>query len=261
MHDIGRTQQEFPGEMQEFQTEAFEFGETGEVTGESLGESFESGLQEAESYEAYESQESSLNEAQEMELASELLGVSNEAELDHFLGSLISSVGRGLKRFAGSSLGRALGGLLKPLAKKLLPIATGALGTFIGGPLGGVAASQLGNLASRAFGLELEGMSSEDAEFEVARRFVRFASAAAKNAANAPPSADPRTTAQIAVTTAAQQHAPGLLRGGVLPVPVASPAFPAEPAVTSAQAPCHCHHTRRKGVWVRRGRRILLIGV
>src|SRR6267143_202384 len=255
MHDIGRTQQEYLGETQEFQPEAFEFGGAGEVYGETLGESFESGLQETGNFETYESQESPLNEAQEMELASELLEVTTEEELDRFLGKLISSVGRGIRSFAGSSLGRTLGGFLKPLARKLLPIATGALGTFLGGPLGGVAASQLGNLASRAFGLELEGMSSEDAQFEVARRFVRFASSAANSAATAPPAADPRTTAQVAVTTAAQRHAPGLLRGGVLPVavPVESTVPGLSPSPT--QAPCQCHLTRRKGVWIRRGRR------
>jgi hypothetical protein len=262
MHDIGRTQQEYLGEAQEFQPEAFEFGGAGEVYGETLGESFEGGWQETGNFEAYESQESPLNEAQEMELASELLEVSTEEELDRFLGKLISSVGRGIGRIAGSPLGRALGGFLKPLAKKFLPIATGALGTFLGGPLGGVAASQLGNLASRAFGLELEGMSSEDAQFEVARRFVRFASSAVNSAAAAPPTADPRTAAQVAVTTAAQRHAPGLLRGGA--VSVATPVDPTMPGLSSppgTQAPCQCHHTRRKGVWIRRGRRILLLGV
>lgn len=208
-------------------------------------------------------QESPLNEAQEMELASELLEITNEAELDHFLGKLISSVSRGIRNFAGSSLGRTLGGILKPLAKKFLPIATGALGTFIGGPLGGVAASQLGNLASRAFGLELEGMSAEDAQFEVARRFVRFASSAASNATSAPPTADPGTTARVAVTQAAQRHAPGLVRGGVLPVGVPLPTYPIEPGFTppATQAPYTGHHARRKGVWIRRGRRILLLGV
>ena len=162
---------------------------------------------------------------------------------------------------AGSSLGRTLGVFLKPLAKKFLPIATGAVGTFLGGPLGGVAASQLGNLASKAFGLELEGMSSEDAQFEVARRFVRFASSAANMAAAAPPSSDPRTTAQLAVSKAAHRHAPGLLRGGALPAVTDAdttlPGFSPAPG----QSSCQCHHKRRKGVWIRRGRRILLLGV
>jgi len=265
MHDIGRTQQEFLGETQEFQPEAFEFGGSGEVYGETAGESFESAFQEAgnlETFETYESQESPLNEAQEMELAAELLEVTNEQELDHFLGKLIGSIGRGIGKFASSPIGRALGGFLKPLAKKFLPIATGALGTFIGGPLGGIAASQLSNVATKAFGLELEGMSSEDAQFEVARRFVRLASSAAGNAASAPQATEPRAAAQIAITTAAQQHAPGLLKGSAAslsgPVDTSLAGFSSAP-VKPGQ--CGCHHRRHKGIWIRRGRRILLIGV
>ena len=73
MHDIGRTQQEYLGEAQEFQPEAFEFGGTGEVYGETLGESFEAGLHETGTFETFESQELPVNEALEMELASELL--------------------------------------------------------------------------------------------------------------------------------------------------------------------------------------------
>ena len=48
-------------------------------------------------------------------------------------------------------------------------------------------ASSLGG----AFGLELEGLSAEDQEFEVARRFVEFAGEAATNAAMSPPNANP----------------------------------------------------------------------
>ena|SRR2546425_1179101 len=231
MHDIGRTQQEYLGEAQEFQPEAFEFGGTGEVYGETLGESFEAGLHETGTFETFEPQELPVNEALEMELASELLEVTSEEELDRFLGSLIRKATGAVGKFIRSPLGRTLGGLLKPLAKKFLPIAGGALGTF-GGPLGGMVGGKLANLAGRAFGLELEGMSSEDAQFEVARRFVRFGSAAANNAASAPPSADPRTTAQVAVTTAAQRHAPGLLPGGAL-----TTALPTEPAFSPVQAP------------------------
>jgi uncharacterized protein (DUF697 family) len=269
MHDIGRTQQEFLGEMQEFQPEALELGGTGEFSsetygemyGETLGETFESGLQETGNFETYEMQETPLNEALEMELASEMLEVTNEQELDHFLGKLIGSIGGGLKKLAGSSLGRTLGAYLKPLAKKLLPIATGAVGTFLGGPLGGIAASQLSNVASKAFGLELEGMSSEDAQFEVARRFVRFASSAANTAAAAPPSSDPRATAQVAVSKAAQRHAPGLLRGGALTGVSDIGATLQGSSLAPGQTTCQCHHRRRKGVWIRRGRRILLLGV
>ncbi len=49
---------------------------------------------------------------------------------------------------------------------------------------------KLASAAGRMFGLELEGLSVEDREFEVARRLVRFALTATKNALSAPPAAN-----------------------------------------------------------------------
>ena len=69
------------------------------------------------------------------------------------------------------------------------PSAGRALGTFVGGPVSGMIGGKLASAAGRMFGLELEGLSVEDREFEVARRLVRFASATTKNALSAPPTA------------------------------------------------------------------------
>ncbi len=256
MHDIGRTQQEYAGEFQEFQPETHEYGQ-GETFGETVGEAFEAGFQEGGfetgNFETFESLESPLNEAQEMELASELLEVTNEEELDRFLGKLVRSVGRGVGKLVRSPIGRALGGVLKGVAKTALPIAGKALGTFVGGPIGGMIGGKLASAAGSAFGLELEGMSAEDAEFEVARRYVRFASAAVNNAASAPPSGSPSATAQSAATAAAQRFAPGLIRGGTI-------AARRTAVDTGAGIPVS-PGAQRRGVWVRRGRRILLLGV
>lgn len=68
-------------------------------------------------------------------------------------------------------------------------------------------------MAAKMFELELEGMDEQEAEFEVAQRFVRLAGSAARNAARAPSSAPPRTVAHAALVTAARRHAPGLVRG------------------------------------------------
>jgi len=102
----GETAQEFEGEG-EFETE-FEVGESefeNEFEGEVSGE------------------------MQEMELAAELLAVSNEQEMEQFLGGLIKSVGRAATNFAKSSAGKALGGILRSAAKCALPIVGSALGT------------------------------------------------------------------------------------------------------------------------------------
>jgi hypothetical protein len=213
-HDTDRTQLEFGselseyGEVPELASEQYETsGQLGnimnEVFGETSGESFEGGYQE--------SQEAPLPEVMEDELASELLEIRSDQELDHFLGDLFNKVAGGIGTVIKSPVGQALGGVLKQVAKKALPLAGGALGTFVGGPLGGMVGSKLASMAGDAFGLEYEGLSAEDRDFETARRYVRFAGEAAKRAAYARPELDPRTVAKAALIEAARLHAPGLL--------------------------------------------------
>ena len=52
------------------------------------------------------------SEAEAMELAAELLSVSNEAELDRFLGNLIKRAGQVAGKFIKSPVGQQLGGLV-----------------------------------------------------------------------------------------------------------------------------------------------------
>lgn len=195
MHNIDRTLTELDPEMEDYyETDESEFDE----------------------YE-YTDSEGVFDEATEMDLASELLAVSDEAELEQFLGGLIKKAGRAVGKFVKTPTGQALIGLLKGAAKKYLPTVAGAVGTAFGGPVGGVLASQVASQAGRAFGLELEGLSPEDQEFETAKQYVRWAGEAAKNAALTPPAADPVATAKSAAVTAAQQHAPGLLKSAAPP--------------------------------------------
>lgn len=221
MHDIDRTQLEFDTPLDEFEYADNEYtqGEAGVF-----------------------------DEAQEMELAAELLGVGDEAELDQFLGSLIKQAGQAIGKAVKSPIGRKLGGFLKGAAKKVLPAAAGALGTVVGGPLGGMAASKLASAAGDAFGLELEGLSPEDQEFETARHFVRFAGEAARQASKVLAAPDPEAAAKKAVTHAARQFAPGLLR------PVAR-------ALQSEVGPAHGPRVAQSGRWVRDGQRIVLMGL
>lgn len=182
------------------------------------------------------------NEGQEMELAAELLEVSNEQELEQFLGDFIKKAGRAIGGVIRSPIGQALGGVLKGAAKVALPIAGGALGTFVGGPIGTSIGSSLGSMASNALGLELEGLSAEDREFETARQFVRFAGETVKNAIQAPPNVNPFAAAKKAAADAAGEHAPGLLDGGLM------------------QSSSH-HHHRHHGHWARHGDKIVLYGL
>jgi len=288
MHDVDRTQLEYGSEL-------FEYNEAPDLASEQYeypseqGSVLESIFSEAQAEEAYETgdypeyQELTSAEFMEDELATEFLEVSNEDELDHFLGKMFRKVAGAAGKVIKSPVGRALGGILKHVAKKALPIAGGALGTFVGGPLGGMVGSKLASMAGNAFGLESEGLSPEDRDFELARRYVRFAGHAARKAALAPPNVHPARLARWAVIDAAKKFAPGLLaplaRGaGVPPRPTAPPAAPrtSRPAApfadaysdygaSPAQTTCPtCGVTparyRRQGKWFRRGRHIILLG-
>lgn len=181
--------------------------------------------------------DSPFDEATEMELADEFLGLGDEAEFEYFIGKLFNKAVKGVKKFTRSRIGRTLGRALKSVAKKALPLAGGAIGTFFGGPLGGMIGSKLAGAAGGLLGLELEGLSPEDQEFEVARHFVRLAGTAAQHAAMAPPTAPARAVVKKAMTKSARKHAPGLLKRG------------------GRSKDLH------QGRWYRRGRKIIIVDV
>lgn len=170
---------------------AGEFGLAGETQGEILNN------------------EGTFNEVTEMELASELLTVSNESELDQFLGKLFKKAVGAAKGFIRSGAGKALGGILRTVAKKALPIAGGALGSIVPG-IGTAIGTAVGSAASNLFELELEGLSAEDREFETARAFVRFAGNAARRTAGTQ-GGNPQRSARMSVINAARRYAPGLV--------------------------------------------------
>ena len=158
-----------------------------------------------------ESSYEALGQSTEIELATELLGVRDEQELDRFLGDLIRKVASTVGAVVKSPLSRAIGGGLMGLIKQTLPLAGTALGTLAGGPLGASIGSGLASAAGRALGLELEGLSHEDQELEATKRSVRVACDAVKNATWARPSNDPAVVAHSAMAAAARDGAPGLL--------------------------------------------------
>src|ERR1700733_9152797 len=226
MHDIDRVRLEtqYGSVMSEtgpFEQEQFEFAQ-GEASTEVFGET------------------------EEMELASELLEITNEAELDRFLGDLISRAGRAIGNFVRTPQAKAIGGLLKGAAKQVLPGIGSAVGSYFGGATGAKVGGDVASAAARAFGLELEGLSNEDRDFELARRYVSFAGEAVKSLAAAPPHVDPRAAASSAAVAAAKALAPGLLRP--LQTGVGDPA--------SSRLP-----TAHSGRWMRRGNKIILYGI
>jgi hypothetical protein len=215
MHDIDRTQLEYGAELPSYEADEFEFED--EWATEGTG---------------------TLSEADEYELANELLGVASEDELDQFLGDLIKKIGKRARKLIRSPIGRAVGGVLKGVAKKALPLAGG----LVGGPLGAQIGSGLASAADSEPPPGGEPAGQEEMEFEGAKQFVRLAAHAVNKAAAAHPSADPRAVAQSAAISAARTLAPGLLNqsGGGM-------------AAAGGHAP--------SGRWARHGNTIVLYGV
>jgi hypothetical protein len=137
-------------------------------------------------------------EAEETELAGQLLKVRDPRQFDQFLGGLIQRAAGGVRP---AQLGRALGGILKGVARSALP----AVGLALGGP------APVGRRPPAGGSPFDPPAGGEDREFESARRFVRFAGAAAKRAVRTPARAPPTRTARDAVVLAARRHAPRLL--------------------------------------------------
>lgn len=176
------------------------------------GEQYEDEMYEGESEADYTPSVRELPESEVDELAMELLGISNEQELDQFLGALASRVVKGAKAFAKSGVGKAIGGALRSVAKTALPMAASALGNLVVPGVGGVIGGKLGSMASKLLEAEeAEMMGEEEAEQEAARRYVRWAAGTIRNAARAPRGVAPHRVARSAAIASARRYAPALI--------------------------------------------------
>lgn len=238
MHDIDRTTLEFGNEASNYEGE-YEFGEA-----EWGGETGQQGM---------------LTEAEEMELASELLSVTNEAELDQFLGSFLKKAANFAGNVIRSPVGQAIGGALKGVAKKAIPLAGGAIGGYFGGPLGAKIGSGLASAAGSALGLEAEGeFQGEDREFDGARTFVKMAADTVSRASQSR-GGDPRQVAMQAATAAARQFAPGLLgRNGAQGQQGGQ--YGQQGGMGRGQGAQAGAGRGNSGRWVRQGRKIVIYG-
>lgn len=193
---------------------------------------------------------SQLAPSMEMELAMELMSVSSEMELDHFLGKMFKKVWGGIKK-VGSAVGKfvkPLGGALKALAKKALPFVGKALGTMI--PIPGVGTAiggALGSALSNALEMELAYLQGEEQEFEMARRFVRIAHSAASQVASAAPAQDVGRSVQRALIIATRRHAPAIDQVSRGAASIGSGGFGFSP-----------NSNRRQGGWRRQAGNIVL---
>ncbi len=129
----------------------------------------------------------------EMAFAARLLEAQSPTALAAVLADLVGRAG------GHGPIAQPLMGVLQRSARMVFPVdATGAPG-------------DLKRKAATIFGMELEGLSPEDKEFEVARRFVRLAGDTVDEARQRP-AREPGQAVQLALLHAARRHAPGLLR-------------------------------------------------
>lgn len=147
------------------------------------------------------------DEAAEIAQASALLDVTNEAELASFLRALVDVIARQSGGRLPADRSRRLVAVMKRTAEQTLP----TLAPFA--PIGRDAAAGASPVATaaRVYGLELEGLSAEDRDYEIARQFIRLVRAATHRAANLPSRLPTPDAVGPAVAGAAREFAPGLL--------------------------------------------------
>jgi hypothetical protein len=92
---------------------------------------------------------SPFSDAEESKLASELLEVTSEAELEQVLGALLKKASEGAEPVGSNVIG-PVEGLLKTVATKALPSVKAAVGTPFGGPERDATAGKLGSLVNQA---------------------------------------------------------------------------------------------------------------
>lgn len=227
--------------MHDLDRAMFETGEFGYEAEHAEQEEFLEILNEQEHGETNQGESAQLAEVDrttlEMELATELLEVQTEDELGRWFGNVVSGAVGAAGRFAQSPTGRALGGIVKKAAGEALPVIGRGIGGYIDPQYADVG-ERVGKGLGTVLGLELEGLSQEDREFEVARAFVRFAGSASRQASKAPPGTPPAAAALAAATAAARHHLPGL-----------------QPSLGSGRTA-----RRRSGRWQRRGDTIVIFG-
>jgi hypothetical protein len=193
-----------------------------------------------------------VTEVQEMELAAQFLELTGEAELEEFLRDLWRSVKAATGDAARSAYNSDLSqNTVIPALMKAAPIVARVAANVVEPGSGAAAADRTTVLADRAKVLadqwlrqELEGLSGEDREFEIARRYIRFAIDALQRALQAP-RVQQQVAAEVAVSEAAREHLPGLV-----------PLVPE--LVSNALSVRGSNGDGRSGRWVRQGSSIVI---
>lgn len=135
-------------------------------------------------------------EGDEIEYGATLLEADAARELPRFLAKLVVDAGPAGRAALRGATGRALLPALNWVVRQAMPRDS----------------ADLKRRSASIFGLELEGLSPEDKEFELARHLVRLLRAVI-DAVLAPGPGEPALRVRAALALAARRHAPGLLKG------------------------------------------------
>lgn len=151
-----------------------------------------------------------LDESQEIELSAALLEVVNHEQLDCLLRRVVEEADVVIGALLAPSVKQALVDLLTHVLGQITSATNRRTVTITGASLGKRIGAALAALAGQVLGIELEGLSPEDREFEAGKQFIRFGAETARNAIEGASGTSPADLAHAAAVEAAQIFAPGL---------------------------------------------------
>lgn len=145
--------------------------------------------------------------------ATRLLEMTSHPELDALLDGVLSraalAAGAGLPPTTARAVALATKHGLRGLGRVVLPVAGRSFDAWVrpgGGSQGAAATLRV----SRLLGLPVEGLSTEDREYEIATAYVRFAHVAARRAFHLARSAPPQVAVDRAIASARRETFPAL---------------------------------------------------
>lgn len=145
--------------------------------------------------------------------ATRLLEMTSQPELDALLDGVLRTAARaagaGLSPAAAHAVAVATRRGLRGLGRAVLPVAGRSYDAWVR-PGGGSQGAAETLRVSRLLGLPLEGLSTEDREYEIATAYVRFAHVAADRAFRLARSAPPEAAADRALSSARREAFPAL---------------------------------------------------
>jgi hypothetical protein len=143
-----------------------------------------------------------LNNVDTMSLSIDLLEVGTSSQLGSAIRRIVRRAGEAVNRPLNEAAVAELSDLLEVAARYALPKQPPSMAPN----------TTDARARGRFFGLELEGLSPEDQEFETAKAFVRLASEATRQATLIARHLTPRAAANAAVAHSARRYAPGWAR-------------------------------------------------